>query len=69
MAQRRVVVTRSKPPVKRVIGSEKRSDGKEAWHVVRDGQRRTIYTSTTSAAAMDDAMLLFSGALKRLATR
>jgi len=43
--------------------------GAEVWTVVRNGRRSTVVTSKSSAAAMDEAVRLYAGALKRLAKR
>jgi hypothetical protein len=43
--------------------------GREVWHVTYDGRRRTLETSSTSVTVMNDAMDIYSGALKRLAKK
>jgi hypothetical protein len=49
--------------------SRKDKSGKEIWRVASNGQFKTVITSSSSAAAMDDAVTVYSGALKRLAKR
>jgi hypothetical protein len=49
--------------------SRKDKSGKEVWRVAANGQFKTVVTSSSSAAAMDDAVAVYSGALKRLAKR
>lgn len=60
--------TAHRKPVKVVIGRSD-SDGRELWHVTVDGRRQTLATSSTSVAAMDEALVVFGPALKRLANR
>ena len=46
------------------------ADGRERWHIVFvDGRYRTIATSVTSSQVMNEAMDVYSDALKRLANR
>jgi len=45
------------------------SDKGETWHISVDGQRRSVSTSYASSAVMNEAMTLYSSALKRLADR
>ncbi len=52
-----------------VTSGGKREDGQEIWYVTSDGQTLTLSTTPTSAAAMDQATVLYDGALKRLAER
>lgn len=55
--------------IKSVVGSAVTSTGREVWYVTSDGKRSTLVTSESSAAAMDDAVVAYAGALKRLAKR
>ncbi len=52
-----------------IVGGRKAEDGREEWHVTTSTGRSTLVTSSSSAAAMDEAMEVYSGALKRLAKR
>jgi hypothetical protein len=54
--------------VSKVIGRTVHRE-REAWRVASGGQTITIVTSDTSARAMDEAIVIFDGALKRLADR
>ena len=62
-----------KPPVTgavtEVLGSERTPSGREIWHVRSGGKKATIVTSATSATTMDEAAVLYVGALERLAKR
>ena len=53
----------------RVMAVTKKPSGEEVWNVTADGTLCTVVTSATSAKAMDEAMVVYSGALKRLAKR
>ena len=57
------------PAGTQVAGGRKAEGGQEVWHVTIDGKKKTLVTSTTSASAMDEAKVIYSGALKRLANR
>ena len=52
-----------------ILGGRKAENGQEEWYVTTNTGRGTMVTSATSAAAMDEAVKLYSGALKRLAKR
>jgi len=52
-----------------VQGVEKRSSGKEVWHIVVGGDLINLTTSSSSTAVMDDAVRIYSPALERLAKR
>lgn len=52
-----------------IAGGRKADNGQEKWYVTTNTGRVTMVTSSTSAAAMDEAVKLYSGALKRLAKR
>jgi hypothetical protein len=54
--------------VKHVFGKTKR-DGREFWRVAANGQIRTITTTASSTATMDEAVLIYDSALRRLADR
>lgn len=43
--------------------------GREGWRITYDGKRRTVTTSASSVAAIKEATMLYSGALRRLANR
>ena len=47
----------------------KTARGTEVWHVRADGKTLSLTTSATSTAIMDDAVKIYSPALKRLAKR
>jgi hypothetical protein len=46
-----------------------KSGSREVWHIFDKGESRTIITSGTSTVALDEAMLRYAPALKRLADR
>lgn len=52
-----------------ILGGRKAENGQEEWYVTTNTGPVTMVTSSTSAAAMDEAVKLYSGALKRLAKR
>ena len=52
-----------------ILGGYKAENGQEEWYVTTNTGQVTMVTSSTSAAAMDEAVELYSGALKRLAKR
>jgi hypothetical protein len=57
---------------KRAVASkaEAKSAGRrEVWKISSSGRQRTVVTSAKSAAAMDEAVERYSGALRRLADR
>ena len=43
--------------------------GSEVWHVTSGGNFQTFTTTGSSAAAMDEALFKYAGALKRLAEK
>ena len=53
---------------KRVLGGET-IGGQDVWYLASDGRTETIETSSTSTQAMDEAMVIYGDALKRLAKR
>lgn len=53
----------------RVLGSEKTRSGREIWSFVGSGERFTIVTSSSSATAMNEAVVRYGDALKRLAKK
>ena len=59
---------RQKSGVKRVIGRVNRDD-REVWRVEYDGRIKNLATTASSTRAMDQAMVLYGRALKRLADR
>jgi hypothetical protein len=52
-----------------VSPARKTAAGQEVWLVHKGGRRERVITTGTSAATMDDAVTIYSGALKRLAKR
>ena len=52
-----------------ILVGRKAENGQEDWYVTTNTGQVTMVTSSTSAAAMDEAVKLYSGALKRLAKR
>jgi hypothetical protein len=44
-------------------------DGREIWRVASEGKIRSIATSASSTAAMDEALVIYDTALERLANR
>ena len=52
-----------------VLSSERTPSGQEIWHVTSGGKKATIVTSATSVTTMDEAAVLYVGALERLAKR
>lgn len=67
ISSRRKDTTRSVPT--QILGGRKAENGQEEWYVTTNTGQVTMVTSSTSAAAMDEAVKLYSGALKRLAKR
>ena len=55
-------------PEKRVLGGEA-IDGRDVWYLSSNGRTETIVTSATSTRAMDQAMVMYGDALKRLAKK
>jgi hypothetical protein len=49
--------------------ARKTARGQEIWVISGDGGQKQIITTGTSAAVMDDAVLVYQDALKRLADR
>ena len=43
--------------------------GREQWRVASGGEIKSITTRSASTRAMDEAMVIYSSALKRLANR
>jgi hypothetical protein len=60
---------KQRPTSIRYARRRKTATGQEKWNVTLDGRQVTMVTSSTSVAAMDDAVHVYSGALKRLAKR
>src|SRR5262245_25497722 len=52
-----------------VVDWHKTTGGQEVWLVASGGKVHNLTTSTSSTAAMDDAVRIFSSALERLAKR
>ena len=48
---------------------EETPSGRVLWHVTTEGGRETFISTPSSTAAMDEAMVIYAGALKRLARR
>ncbi|KKL54570.1 hypothetical protein LCGC14_2264100 [marine sediment metagenome] len=46
-----------------------RREGREIWHVTTDGNIKTIITPSSSIAVMDETVIRYDKALKRLARR
>jgi hypothetical protein len=44
-------------------------NGREVWRVASEGKIKSIATSASSAAAMDEALIIYDTALERLANR
>jgi hypothetical protein len=44
-------------------------NGRERWRVASGGEIKNITTRSASTRAMDEAMVIYSSALKRLANR
>jgi len=59
---------RQKSAVKRVIGKMKRGD-REVWRVASEGKTKNLTTTASSTSAMDQAIVIYGRALKRLADR
>jgi len=53
---------------KKVLGKETH-DGRDTWRVAVDGKVMTIVTSASSTSVMDEALVVYAGALKRLANK
>lgn len=54
---------------RRVIGKTKLSDGREVWRVASGTRITDLTTSASSTSVMDQAMVIYGRALKRLADR
>jgi hypothetical protein len=57
------------PGVKQVLGKVEHSGKIESWRVMSDGGIRTISTSASSTSAMEEAVVIYQDALRRLANR
>lgn len=49
--------------------AKKTARGQEIWIISGDGDQKKVIASSSSTATMDDAVLVYRGALKRLANR
>lgn len=54
---------------RRVIGKTRLSDGREVWRVASGDRITDLITSASSTSVMDQAMVIYGRALKRLADR
>jgi hypothetical protein len=54
---------------RRVIGKTTLSDGREVWRVASGTRITNLTTSASSTSIMDQAMVIYGRALKRLADR
>jgi hypothetical protein len=52
-----------------ILGKLTSPGGREVWRVALEGKIKSITTSSSSAAAMDEAVIIYSDALQRLADR
>ena len=52
-----------------IVGEKTVRDNREVWRISSGGKIKSIATSASSTAAMDEAMLIYGHALKRLANR
>ena len=52
-----------------VSGGRDNKTGRETWHIASKAGRRTVTTSASSAAVMDEAMVIYAKTIKRLADR
>jgi len=52
-----------------VLESKKTASGEEIWRLIRAGELVTVFTSTASATAMNEALVKYRGALERLAKK
>lgn len=55
--------------VKAIVERATQKDGREVWRVASEGKILSIATSASSAAAMDEALVIYDTALERLANR
>ena len=55
--------------IKEVRRAPDTADGREKWYVSTDGRMRIVTTSVTSSQAINEAMEMYSDALRRLAKR
>ena len=60
---------KSHAPSVTVEGPRPSKDGREFWRLTKDGQTKTIVTSTSSTATMDLTASRYDKVLKRLAKR
>jgi hypothetical protein len=56
-------------PADQILGKLTSAGGQEVWRVASDGKIRNITTRGSSTAAMDEAVIIYSDALRRLANR
>jgi len=68
-SKNKVLDGRRVSPAKEIRPAPSTSDGREKWYVSADGRVRTVTTSVTSLQAMNEAMEMYSDALRRLAKR
>jgi hypothetical protein len=52
-----------------VIGKIVRSDGNDQWRVSTNGQIRSLTIRSASTRAIDEALVIYSSAIERLANR
>ncbi len=52
-----------------VSGGRDNKTGRETWHITENGEQRTLTTSASSVAMIEEATEVFSEALKRLAKK
>jgi hypothetical protein len=66
---KRYIATRAATRADAVVGEKTVRDNREVWRISSGGKIKSIATSASSTAAMDEAMLIYGHALKRLANR
>ena len=52
-----------------MVGEKTVRENREIWRISSDGKIKNISTSASSSAAMDEALVIYSRALERLANR
>lgn len=60
---------RALSPDARVLGGGQRQGDKEVWRLASEGRVLQIATAPSSTAIMDQAVVIYEGALRRLAKK
>jgi hypothetical protein len=60
---------RKQAPADAVVGAKTLDGKREVWQISSGGKIKSIATTASSTAAMDEAMIIYGRALERLANR